>query len=179
MALDPSRRYQSPAALLQELESAAKRSQNGSDSEPACQPRGEGDIRGQSCTIMVVESDPLLQERLRAGLKNAGYRVLLTGDPQWAMAQVNEDKLRPDCVVIDGESLGEAGVRAFNHLGSDPKTQALPAILLVGELQRNLHALAVPAQRRPVLLTPLKLKVLRDTLRGLLPEAGAAAPNEL
>jgi len=120
-------------------------------------------------TVLIVEAKTEKQERLRNELKNAGYRVLLTGDPQRAAARLQQDEPQPDCVVIDSELLGESAVETFNHLGQEPRTAAVPVLLLLGENQRAWREKAAEAPHRRVVFMPISMKQFRETVRQLMP----------
>ena len=98
MSLDPDRRYQSPLAMLVDLRSAAKRLAGGSgEAEEAAGAEGS-DVQRRSAaasapsgagrSVMVVESDAQMQDVFRRGFKQAGYRVLVTADPERAAGRL-------------------------------------------------------------------------------------------
>ena len=55
---------------------------------------------------------------LAAMAKVHGYRVILTGDPDFALTRMLQDGAVPDCIVIDAEMLGEPALEAFNRLAT-------------------------------------------------------------
>jgi serine/threonine-protein kinase len=185
MALDPSRRYQTPGELLADVESTMKRLDK---SAPAGDP-GEAAELGQDSRaggagqperrVMVVEANLPMQNLLREGLKNAGYRVFLTSDPQRAFDRMAEEPGFADCVLFDAQEIGEPALDWFNRLPAYSWARALPALLLLGETQRSWSAKAQTSDRRRVLPLPITMKQLRATLEELLPgghprERGAA-----
>jgi serine/threonine-protein kinase len=138
MMLDPDQRYQAPSIMLADLRLAAKRmaakakEKAGADGSIAvCE------IPDTGRSVMVVESDTEMQELFRTGFKRAGYRVLLTSDPVRAFNRFHEDPSAADCVIFNAQQIGEPAVTMFNQLGKDEKTSAIPALLLLDEVQRG------------------------------------------
>ena len=189
MELDADRRYQTPAQMLIDLNIAAKRLADGTDIPSAAEdgrassaPQ-EDDVteeerkrwamallpQSQRRALMFIESNPRMQDIFRDGLKRCGYRVLLTSDPQRALARFEEDAKTADCVVFSSGDLGESAVEAFNSFGESEKTKQLPAILLLGENQKAWKKQANRAQHRLVLMMPIKLRQLRTVLTELVP----------
>ncbi len=68
---------------------------------------------------MVVESNVELQNIFRERLKISGYRVLVTQDPERALARFVEDVKTADCVMFCAGGLGEPALEAFNRFGED------------------------------------------------------------
>jgi len=176
MALEVNRRYQTPGAVLADLEIAARRAgeEPTGEQEPQDEDTEEerlaADMVGlpQQRSVMVVESNTETQNAFRDGLKRAGYRVLVTSDPQRALARIQEDTQVADCVVFGAELLGEAAVEAFNRLGAEEGTRAVPALLLLGENQEAWAQQAAAADHRLVMFMPLTMKQLRGALTRLL-----------
>lgn len=178
MALDPNRRYQHPAAVLSDLELSVRRLQDNPEQEHAPLETAQAlpeaaPTKPQLPVIMVVESNPDMQEALRNGLKAAGYRVILTGDPEWAVNRVQQELPPPDVIVIDAETLGAPAVNAFNRLGTESQSSGVPALLLLSMAQRAWRSKVAKAVHRRVMLTPVTMKQLRETIKELLPDRPA------
>ena len=175
MFFEPNRRYQNPAAVVRDLELAARRLQESPDAEyapPDAQRLPEepeaAPEKPRQHTVMVVEPAALTQEPMRNGLKKVGYRVLLTGDPDWALTRVLDDGVVPDCLVIDAELSGEPAFEAFLRLATEEASQAIPALLLLGENQRSWVEKVPAADHRRVMFMPLTMKQVRDAVKQLL-----------
>ena len=182
MALEPNRRYQTPAAVVADLEIAARRLTEDpqgereplDDSRQEQLPTGEAPKPPRQQTIMVIESSAEMQDMLRRGLKRTGYRVLVTSDPERALERLETETGIADCLIFGAELLGQPALDAFNRLADEEATEALPAVLLLGENQRAWQEKAAAADHRLVLLMPITLKQLRDALKKLLPNGGNA-----
>ena len=109
MMFDPARRYQSPSAMLADLRQAAKHLAAGTDVP------GPGGIEAMATNVaaaapasseepnrwvMVVESDVPMQNLFREGFKRAGFRVLMTSDPQHAATRIQQNPASADCIII-------------------------------------------------------------------------------
>jgi len=180
MALEPNRRYQSPAEYLADLETAAKRlAEEGVAAEPAAPPAAPRpspetapeEPKEPQHAVMVVESNVRMQDIFREGLKKAGYRVLLTSDPDRAFERLSLEFGSADCVVLNAQELGEAALQAFNRLGEDAATQGLPALLLLEESQRHWKRNAHTARHRVTVPLPITMRELRVAVEKLIPLA--------
>jgi len=154
MSLDPSRRYQSPSAMLTDLHIALAQlsSSEAAGGTPtaasltAAQGGPPQDPRHRQYSIMVVESNPKMQDVLRDGFKRAGYRVLVTSDPARAVSRFRQDGTAADCVLFSAQEIGRPAVDCFNQLGQDKNAHFVRALLLLEEDQRvwEKDALAAP-----------------------------------
>lgn len=175
MSLEPSRRYQTPGEMLADVESTVARLEQG----VYAGEQGEAETPGQSShgdetgqperRVMLVEANPEIQEALREGLKKAGYRVLLTADPQRAFERLDQEPTLVDGIILDAQAIGELAVDWFNRFSALPGVKSFPALLLLGETQRTWMARAQTSDCRRVLTLPLTMKQLRAALEELLP----------
>jgi serine/threonine-protein kinase len=170
MMLDPTRRYQSPAAMLADLAIVERQLIEGSDPESA-----EADMAAlgtyvevKQPTVLVVESDPKWQDIFRGGFKRVNYQVLVTADPKRAVARARQDETALQCLVFCAQGLGKAALDGFNDLAADERTSSLPALLLLDEPQRDWKTKAALCEHRLVLTMPITMKELRNTLAALL-----------
>ncbi len=101
MELNVDDRYQSPGEMLAELRSAMQKvdDSNGETrhrsgtGKPAAAAAGRRHRPRR--TLMFVESNVQLQNIIRERLKNSGYRVLVTADPERALSRSPEATGRP------------------------------------------------------------------------------------
>ncbi len=184
MSLDASRRYQAPGLMLHDLKIAKKRlaqlaKGNGeSDGEKmaAEQEPGADEIAAPVApthSVMVVESNVQMQDIFRAGFKKAGYRVLLTSDPERALSRFRQPGVA-DCVVFNAQQLGKSALVMFNRFGEESITKSIPAVLLLDEKQRGWKKHAMTSPHRCVLPMPITMKQLRTALGKLMTAAAEA-----
>jgi len=183
MELDPEKRYQSPGALLNDLKILEKRlsGESGSEGEAgAQQPRAAAAALSQPRrTVMVVETNLGMQDLLRDGLKKAGFRVLVIGNPQTALDRFRQESSAADCVVFNAQSVGRRALDTFNRFADDRVIQTVPAVLLLDEKQQPWRQKARTAPHRVVLPMPITLRQLREAIEGLVePEAEPSAQAE-
>ncbi len=166
MELDVNRRYQTAAEFLADLKLVARRLNAPDDA-------GDESLleEGQDRAVMIVDSNPTMQDLFRKGLKKVGYRVLVLSDPLRALQRCESEDRVADCVVIGGYSLGKAGVEAFNRFGQLEHTRNIPAILLLSEKQAGLERGAVLNDHRIVATMPLRMREFRQLLKKLLSQA--------
>ncbi len=175
MALEPSRRYQTPGELLADVESVIKRLDQGADRGDQGQDAEIGQDSQTAETgqaerrVMIVEPNPQMQNVLREGLEKAGYRVLLNGDPQRALDRLSQEPGIADCLILSAQEIGQPAVDWFNRLPAYPWSRSLPALLLLGHTQHAWSAQAQTSDRRRVLPLPITMRQLRATLEELLP----------
>jgi serine/threonine protein kinase len=177
MSLDVGRRYQTPGAMVVDLKIAAKRlaeslKEGGPVSEAETQKerdRMAAALATPKHSVMVVESNTRMQDVFRESFKKAGFRVLVTSDPERAVERFRQDCSTADCVLFNAQELGESALEAFNQLGKDEKTRFVPAVLLVEESQRPWLDQAQTSECRDVLAMPVTMKRLRAVLAKLMP----------
>ena len=63
-----------------------------------------------------------MQDIFRKSFKNAGYRVLVTADPNRAAGRFRQDASAADCVLFSAQQLGPTALEMFNELGEDHRT---------------------------------------------------------
>ncbi|HUT90934.1 MAG TPA: protein kinase [Thermoguttaceae bacterium] len=178
MALDPTRRYQTPAEVVKDLGIAARQmSLDAKQKEQQTDRQRQRERlaakmkeqRKDALSVMVVESNLKMQDLFRRGLKRAGYRVLLTSDPQRAVERFRQDAQTADCLVLNAQEIGRSALTAFNDFAEDKKTDTVPVVLLLDETQQHLTEEAKTAEHRLVLSMPITMKQLRAALKKLIP----------
>jgi len=177
MALDPIHRYQTPAEVIKDLGIASRQMQiEAREKEDEDERQKERDRlaaeekkrQSNLPSVMVVESNGKMQDLFRSGLKRAGFRVLLTSDPERAVERFREEVSTADCVLLNAQEIGSAAVAAFNLFGEDKSIDSVPAVLLVDESQSHLADEANTGEHRVVLSMPITMKQLRVALTRLV-----------
>ena len=179
MELNPQRRYQTPAEMVDDLQMARKRimqaaetgedisvAKKGDADEEMLRPKSDDNSSGEGHgkTILVVESDVGMQDVLRKQLKKHGYRVLVIGDPQRAIARF-QDQHVADCVLFCSNHIGDSALKSFNEFGSLERTRRIASILLLGEKQHSWQGKAQTSTHRDVLAMPVGMKALRSAIK--------------
>lgn len=183
MDLDPEKRIQTPAQVVQEAEGViqaieggdlAKFDENLTDQQLLeHQNKLQEKEEGLNRTVLVIESNIKLQDTLREKLKSRGYRVLITADPQrgldkFADLEPEDTEWPVDGVIFGCAGLRRVGIQAFAEFARGAATGRIPAILLVTE---ELVKYVKPdwlAKNRTMVTLPLKARQIREELRKLL-----------
>lgn len=178
LSLDPERRYQTPGAMLSDLRIAARRLEgadqdgqnNGNPPEVLSATAAENQL-----SVMVVESNGEMQNVFRNGFKRAGYRVLITSNPQLVFARFQQEPGTTDCVIFNAQEVGESALDVFNRFAESEATRSVPALLLLDETQSKWKSQARMAPHRLVLSMPLTMRKLRAALVHVTSRQTAAA----
>ncbi len=158
LEFDPEKRYQNPGAMLKDIEKAIQVMEAGGEATAAVLEApavDEADMsqEGEGKTIMVVENKHEFQDLLREKLKNRGYRVLVLGDPQRAMARFTEaEDTVADCVIVSAINLGNDALDFFNQIGEQAQTKDLPVLLLAISVRFT----SLNAQEYPIIAKSLR-----------------------
>ncbi len=126
MAFDPKERYQTPSQMLDAIRRVRRDVEGNS---------GNGDDRPPTRSVFLAEPDERLQDVLRDGLKDQGYRVFLAGDPMRALDRFHKQPF--DGLIVDARTTGEEGLRVFEHIidEADRRRLRCAALLLLDEEQ--------------------------------------------
>lgn len=177
MELDPAKRHQSPGEFHTEMKRLSEQLQN--QAEAAASGIGKSaDLAaptGPTRSVMIVESNPDVQNMLRDKLKKHGFRVLIVSDPVRALARLDEDSRIAECVIFSTPELGMSAVKAFNQFSESPATRHLPGILFADERQTSLIRAANFDDQHVLMAAPLKVQVLIDTVQRLCAERVASS----
>lgn len=87
-----------------------------------------GDEAGESSHILVVDDVRENVELLASMLEGKGYRVDTATDGEAALAKVAQNQ--PDLILLDIMMPGTDGFEVCRQLKSDPKTAAIPVIMV-------------------------------------------------
>jgi two-component system phosphate regulon response regulator PhoB len=88
-----------------------------------------------SARILVVEDEPAIRELLSINLRHAGYAVTEAGTAEQARSQLA--LAQPDLVLLDWMLPGQSGVDFAKQLRADPRTSALPIVMLTARAQEG------------------------------------------
>lgn len=185
MMLDVNRRYQTPAAVLTDLQIGLRRLVEEAKAASDSAARHDRDRLATLLlapepqqAVMVVESNTRMQDVFREGLKKAGYRVLLTSDPERALSRFRQEARVADCVVFNAQEIGQSAVAAFNRFAEEEKTRQIPAILLLDAGQQAWREAAHSSACHVVLSMPLTMKQLHAALVKLIPPPSPAEEGQ-
>ena len=81
--------------------------------------------------VLVVDDEEYIQHILNFSFGAEGYEVITAGDGEEAINKAKDEK--PDVIVLDIMMPNMDGYEACKRLKSDPKTKAIPVILLTAK----------------------------------------------
>jgi len=119
-------------------------------------------------TLILVATASPEQAPLREFFRKLGYKVLLTENPDRAVACCSAKPPVADCLLINVASVGEEGIDVFNSLAHDEFLRNVPAVLLVDEQRQDLAARARVDDRRKLVEVPLRTDDVSGVLESLL-----------
>ncbi len=127
---------------------------------------------GEDKTILLIESNLKLQDTLRSKLKDLGYRVLITADPDRGLERFEdyepEETPPVDCVVFGTVGLGRSGLKAYRDFVIAENTKDVPALLIiVDQLEKYVKPEWI-GEKQMAFKMPLKFKHVQRGLRKLL-----------
>jgi hypothetical protein len=159
MSLDPRRRFQTPAQLLDAVREVRRDAEGGADKGKAVR------------SLFVVERDERLQDGLRVKFKEMGYRVLLSTDPGRALDRFRQQPY--GALITDVRTVGEDGIFLGERVLDEAERMGTPCAgvyLLSEEQQQDGWADKIKARPQVGVLvgTHLTLKALEHKLREVL-----------
>jgi twitching motility two-component system response regulator PilG len=88
-------------------------------------------VNGRAPAIMVVDDSPTIRKILGLTLERAGYRVFAEANGTSALARLQE--IVPSLVLLDIAMPDLDGYEVCKRIKQDPRTQAVPVIMLSGK----------------------------------------------
>ena len=121
--------------------------------------------------VLIVEDESALVELLRYNLEQSGFKVMVAGDGEEALASVQEDV--PDIILLDWMLPLMSGIEVCRQLRRQTSTANVPIIMLTargeeGDRIRGLDAGADDYVSKPISPTELVARI-RAVLRRIRP----------
>jgi len=163
MSLEPTRRFQTPAQLLEAIR-AARREVEGPTSTGTTNGPASGAATPKQ-VLFIIEGDERLQNGLREKFTEKGYRVLLAADPARARDRFRQQPF--NVLIVDAGTTSEEGITTFNQIMADAEARSLKlaGIVILNENQTELAARVRQRPRAAVLARPgVTLKQLHHKL---------------
>jgi len=85
--------------------------------------------------ILIADDDPDIRDLVAFKLEQAGFDVTIVDNGVSALSRAREN--RPDLAVLDVMMPGMSGIDVCRQLRGDPRTAALPVILLTARAQEG------------------------------------------
>jgi two-component system cell cycle sensor histidine kinase/response regulator CckA len=127
-------------------------------------PVREGERRGHE-TLLIAEDEPSVRNLVASALRHDGYRLLLAGSAEEALALADAHDGPIDLLLTDAMMPGKSGVELANLLAA--RRPGIPVIIMSGYTEETL---AVPGLKAPIALLqkPFTPRELRRRIRDVL-----------
>jgi CheY-like chemotaxis protein len=131
-------------------------------------PDGSGDEGTDELAglvVLVVDDEPVVRAYVARALALAGIEVAVAADGREALRLVAEDRVRPRVVLTDIEMPSMTGVElAARLLAIRP---SIRIVMMTGDSERAQAARRHPAIVDDVLLKPMPIETIVDTVRAV------------
>jgi phosphate regulon transcriptional regulator PhoB len=130
----------------------------------------------QTKKILIVDDEPDLVELVSYNLKKEGFRVSTAPDGEDALEKVRKGVF--DLIILDLMLPGIQGVELCRMLRSNPKTEAIPIIMLTakGEVSDKIRGLETGAD--DYMTKPFSPKELLARVKAILRRAGEGSSKD-
>jgi serine/threonine protein kinase len=127
MMFEPAARFQTPALMHEAIKAVREELAHG---KAPSSRQASGPI-----TIFVVENNVKLQDVFRARLKDLGFRVILTIDPEQPLKRYQQQPYH--ALLIDARTVGREGVEVFYRIQREAEMMHLDlaAVLIIEDSQ--------------------------------------------
>lgn len=168
LAVNPQQRYQSPTAVIADLEAALT-----TLGHAVANAAGKSGVAPDDKVILLVENRPKRQDMLRDYFTRHGYRVLLLGDADRALARLKT--MSPYGVILFDEATGERAVDDFRQALQMTEKKSVAVVLVLNKTSESaVDPQAAQNPRGTILATPVNLRKLRNVIESVHGETGAS-----
>ena len=126
--------------------------------------------------LLVVDDEPSIAKIVRKQLEVAGYDVTVAVDGLEGLTKARETM--PELIVLDVMLPKMNGTEVCTTLKADPKTKAIPILMLTAKAQRQDKDIGLQAGANAFLTKPFQLEELLSKIKGLLEQVDAAGPPQ-
>ena len=125
--------------------------------------------------VLVVEDEPAIAELIAVNLRHNGFQPIVA--PDSATAQREIDAVLPDLVLLDWMLPGESGLTLARRWRNDPRTKAVPIIMLTARGDESDRVAGLDAGADDYMAKPFSTKEMLARIRAVLrrraPEQGS------
>jgi len=116
--------------------------------------------------VLIVEDEPAIAELIAVNLRHSGFQ------PTWAMdsvtAQCELDAVLPDVILLDWMLPGESGLSLARKWRADPRTKAVPIIMLTARGDEHDRVSGLDAGADDYITKPFSTKEMLARIRAVL-----------
>ena len=126
--------------------------------------------------ILIVEDEPAIRELVSVNLRHAGYTVSEADTAEAARIQI--DNRLPDLVLLDWMLPGQSGIDFAKRMRADPRTRALPVVLLTARAQEGDKLQGFDVGADDYITKPFSPRELLARVRAVLRRAAPEASED-
>lgn len=130
-----------------------------------------------STNILIVEDEPAIRQMLGFTLAGEGYHYLEAGDAQQAHQAMST--MIPDLILLDWMLPGISGVDFARRLKRDPKTSAIPIIMLTARVSENDKVQGLDVGIDDYITKPFSTRELLARVRAVMRRAQQLVEQEI
>ncbi len=127
--------------------------------------------------VLVVEDEPAIAELIAVNLRHNGFQPIVASDGTSAQREI--DAVLPDLVLLDWMLPGESGLSLARRWRNDPRTKAVPVIMLTARGDEADRVAGLDAGADDYMAKPFSTKEMLARIRAVLrrraPEQGVVA----
>jgi len=116
--------------------------------------------------VLVVEDEPAIAELIAVNLRHNGFQPTVA--PDGLAAQREIDAVLPDLVLLDWMLPGESGLSLARRWRNDPRTKAVPIIMLTARGDEADRVAGLDAGADDYMAKPFSTKEMLARIRALL-----------
>ncbi len=114
-----------------------------SPAQPNPTPATASDAGPHTVRILCIDDDPLFLEQISDILQDAGHRALTARDADAGLSRAAHE--HPDLILLDIVMPGMDGIEVCRRLKQDPRSAAIPVVLLTRLNHPELNPKAIDA----------------------------------
>ena len=129
-------------------------------------------------SVLVVDDDPDIRERITWKLGQAGYSTMVAGDGEAALAAVaagDSEGRAPDLILVDWMMPKMSGIDVCRALRQNPTTARIPVILLTANAQEADVELGFAAGVDDYIAKPFSPREMLSRIEAVLARSEARA----
>ena len=117
-------------------------------------------------SVLVVEDEPAIAELIAVNLRHNGFQPTLAPDSNAAQREI--DAVLPDLVLLDWMLPGESGLALARRWRNDPRTKAVPIIMLTARGDEADRVAGLDAGADDYMAKPFSTKEMLARIRAVL-----------
>ena len=130
-----------------------------------------------AANILIVEDEPAIRQMLGFTLAGDGYNFLEAGDVEEAHSAMST--MIPDLILLDWMLPGISGVDFARRLKRDPKTSAIPIIMLTARGSENDKVKGLDTGADDFITKPFSTRELLARVRAVIRRSGQIGDEDV